>query len=673
MSAGVWLVALLAFVPARPQAVAADVDRILDDDRYLFCQAGNGYQPGFGDARWCELLGDETRRRCPGLLEVCARAGSGEEDSGEEADDPEGERAFNKRVRRQPEVQLRQMPSLAGFARIMMWLVLAGLLGWGVWALVRSAVKGERETEDDEPEPELGPDPGDSLLAAQLAAARVVETDVQRLLTRAEQAAGRGDHDAAIHDVHAALLRRLEGERLIQVDAWKTNGDFVRELRERPQLRDEVRAVVREVEQVQFGSAPAEASRYQSVRAKVLAILSRTTLALALALGLGSLTSCDGGCVPKAEADPAELAGLGTGPQGARAVAELLWANDIEARHRFRTLDQLAQSEGAIVLLAGVSLQSEEWTRLLEWVEDDGGMLIVATGAELSAELELDYRYTGEETGLAVHGMIGDLLPEPLELRAPPGRSLAREDLYGVATLLERFGPSDDSESWWYQDRVYAVVQDVGDEGGKIAVFAEPELFTNAALAVGDSGALLVNLLRWAEIDEVEFVDSFTGAGSQTPFESVRNGRLGPLFIQLLLFVALLYLAVGLPFARLRDRHSQRRRAFAEHVRTLGQRYAQARAARHVAAAYSGWALDRLRERLAPGAARGLLPLAQAIAARTGRDEGAVMQILVEAHGLREPGASRGGPAELALIRKLAHLLAETAGASSASRDPGRS
>jgi hypothetical protein len=168
-------------------------------------------------------------------------------------------------------------------------------------------------------------------------------------------------------------------------------------------------------------------------------------------------------------------------------------------------------------------------------------------------------------------------------------------------------------------------------------------------------------LLRSAEVEEVEFVNSYTGSGADDPFESVREAKLGALFLQILLFLALLYTMVGLPFARLRDPPQQRRRAFVEHVRTLGQRYAQARAARYVAVHYCGWALDRLRTRLQPGSARGLHPLAVAIAARTGRPEGEIMQILVEAQELRESDAfaSRGGPSELELMRRLSDLLTQ--------------
>ena len=156
------------------------------------------------------------------------------------------------------------------------------------------------------------------------------------------------------------------------------------------------------------------------------------------------------------------------------------------------------------------------------------------------------------------------------------------------------------------------------------------------------------------------------GGGADTPFESVQNSKLGWLFIQILVFLAVLYAAVGLPFARLRDGVTRKRRSFGEHVQTLGQRYAQAKAARYVASLYAGWALDRLRERSNTGASGGgLHALAVALAARTGRDEAHIMRLLVEANDLRNNSdlSTRGSSADLELIRQLASLLEATGGA----------
>src|SRR5690606_16946111 len=121
------------------------------------------------------------------------------------------------------------------FAKLLMWALLIG----GAIAIVVVIVKNlVRDRDDDTPEPDAEPDADESLVAARAEAMRVVETDVRRLLARAEQAAARGDHEAAINDVYAALLRRLEGEQLISVERFKTNGDYLADLRSRPPLRD---------------------------------------------------------------------------------------------------------------------------------------------------------------------------------------------------------------------------------------------------------------------------------------------------------------------------------------------------------------------------------------------------------------------------------------------------
>lgn len=660
-----WLAAaLLAGEPASRGAVSRELDEIFEQDRYYFCAADNHYQPSDVDQRWCDLAAMHDLRRCPGFARVCGKelepkapglppgsrhGGSGEGDGGGGPGD------VNKNAREEREREEVSMPDLGGFAQVLMWGLLIGLAIGVIVSIVRNRVDGRGDDESPTPEPDAA---GESLIAARIEAMRVVETDVQRLLARAEAAAARGDHAGAIADVHAALLRRLEGERLITLDRWKTNGDYIRALRSRPALRDEVREIVREVEQVQFGATPAGPERYRDIRAGVLAIVGRAALVLALGLGLGAHTACGDG-----PANVSSLAGLGTGPSGQRAVGELLLAFDIEARHRYRDIDQLAQTKGAIVLLADVDLEPEDWERLLAWVEHDGGVLIVATGLNFPREIGVDYVSSLDVTPDLTPTRSAPLL-QGLDCEAPAGRTLSARAGVGLFTMLERQTPRPfatlfgDPSSTLDADP-YVVRRALGE--GQIFVFAEADLFTNAGLLIADNGACLVNLLRGADVEQVEFVDSYTGAGAEDPFDTVAEAKLGALFLQIMLFLALLYAMVGLPFARLRDPPTQRRRAFVEHVRTLGQRYAQARATHYVAVHYCTWALDRLRARLQPGSARGLHPLAVAIAARTGRPEAEVMQILVEAHELRESGlsAARGGPGELALMRRLSALLAQ--------------
>ena len=105
------------------------------------------------------------------------------------------------------------------------------------------------------------------------------------------------------------------------------------------------------------------------------------------------------------------------------------------------------------------------------------------------------------------------------------------------------------------------------------------------------------------------------------------------------MLLALLFLWKGRAFARLRDPPAEARRAFADHARALGLAYARARASRHVTGLYAVWALERLRERVHRAGRQGLIPLAEAIAARTGRPEAEVMSVLVEAAGARDEAA----------------------------------
>ena len=95
-------------------------------------------------------------------------------------------------------------------------------------------------------------------------------------------------------------------------------------------------------------------------------------------------------------------------------------------------------------------------------------------------------------------------------------------------------------------------------------------------------------------------------------------------------------------------------------MRALGLVYARARATRRALANYSGWALDRLRERLQPGMDPSLHGLADAIAARTGRAQGAVMRVLVEARSAQDdPARDTSTPDDLQTMRDLDRLIAE--------------
>src|SRR5439155_10326928 len=90
----------------------------------------------------------------------------------------------------------------------------------------------------------------------------VVESDVERLLSRARRAAAEGRFADGIGDAYAALLRQLEGERLLRIDPWRTYGDYLRDLRPKPDVRTGVGRVIRAVEGVQFGREEPSSERF---------------------------------------------------------------------------------------------------------------------------------------------------------------------------------------------------------------------------------------------------------------------------------------------------------------------------------------------------------------------------------------------------------------------------
>src|SRR5262249_34846439 len=119
-----------------------------------------------------------------------------------------------------------------------------------------------------------------------------VETDVERLLARARAAAARGDYGRAVDDAYAALLRRLDGDGLIRIHISRTNADYGGDRKVQPERAGPVRAVVRDVERVQFGAPPASAEVFDSVLGRVVPIAQRSLAAVLLVLAIGASLSC---------------------------------------------------------------------------------------------------------------------------------------------------------------------------------------------------------------------------------------------------------------------------------------------------------------------------------------------------------------------------------------------
>jgi hypothetical protein len=648
---------------------------VLDGERYRFCHEKD-YPLTPAEHAWCPLLG-ERNESCPALPEACklppverrfgfgglggARgAGRGSKGAGEPGPRPEMDD-----TRRRPQEPIL-LPNLAGLAQVLMVALVAAFLIVVVRALAKHFVRArdEGQTAADEAKP------GAPSAAEEAAPRGPVETDVDRLLARARAAAGQGDYARAIDDAYAALLRRLDGDGLIDIHPSRTNGDYVRSLGERPDLKGAVREVVRDVERVQFGDAKPSEPMFRAVLARILPLVGRGAAAVLFCFGLSALVSCT--TLDRATRHGGESLHGDPSPSGTAALVELLGKVEIDARYRTGKLTQVS-GKGTLLLLPGVHTDEETWAHLLRWVREEGGHLVLA-GVAPPAEMAMRFEPGGDETSVTI-ALQHQTAYGSGRLLLPPGERLVadasdEDDFMGLLLLRG--------------ERSYAVKRVEG--AGSVSVFADARLFSNAALAVPNDAAFLQRFLGTNE--RVEIADDWTGVGASTPFESVHKAQLTPVVAQLFVLLALLYLWRGRAFARLRDPPAEGRRAFADHARALGQAYARARASRHVLGLYAVWALERLRERVHRAGRQGLVPLAEGIAARTGRSEAEVMAVLVEAHGARDEAAppSSFGPrsvragrgakapkreeaaADLALMKELSGFLAATGG-----RRPGRS
>jgi len=501
------------------------------------------------------------------------------------------------------------------FAQVLLFT----LIGVGVALLIRAIAKHlswGKKKKDDEPE-----EVAKEATAAQTVVPEKrgpVETDVERLLARAQAAAQRGDFTKAVEDTYAALLRRLDGAGLIEIHPSRTNGDYVRALYERPDLRGNVRDIVRDVERVQFGATAPSAQVFRAVFDRVLPIATRAIGVLALVFGLGALTSCDKKSGPGAAAPKGD-----TGPYGTAALEELLEERGRDVKHRSLPLMRIEDEDHdkTLLLLRGAELDKETWDRVIEWT-NEGGTIVVAGVRHLPPELAAEpTNDPSEERALSRAGYYEDSYSyDSLDVIAPHGTAL-RTSALPEAWVLRR------------GDRPYAIGTQLGK--GRAYVFAERALFTNIAFTVGDNASFASKFLYDLGHD-VELCDIWTGAGAGSPLDSMRKARLTPVIVQLLALALLFLVWRGAHFGLPRDPPARNRRAFADHVRALGNIYARAKASEHALGNFSAWAIERLRERFQRGTRSGLSPLAEAIAARTGRSEGEVMRVLVEAQSARE-------------------------------------
>lgn len=529
----------------------------------------------------------------------------------------------------------------AGIARILFF----GLLALFIAYIVRMIIKNVMADSDTPPDDAAEDEPAKvAPTTAQAAIRGPIETDVERLLARARAAAQRGAFAQAIDDLYAALLRRLDGDGIINIQPFRTNGDYLREVRrERSEIAPDVRSILSDVESVHFGARSPSAELFSRIHDRVVPLVSKALGVIFFIFAISTITSC--GHIAGSDWDESEETSAAStepfrgdsSPSGIHGIVTLLEPIGVDMRQHRRPLEDLPDPGiSTLVILPDFDIDDIGVGRLHDWVKS-GGHLVFAGGKAIPewAGAVLETTQTSKSPakpgrGQAFH--LGDIsMPLP---RGP----VLRCEIY--ETLLTR------------DSLCYAMQRTI--EKGDVFVFADDRWFMNIALAVDDNASFLLSFFGAAH-HRVHVLDGRTSMGANTSIDSITNSHLWPVILQLFLLLGVAFLWRGRAFGTLRDAKVEQRRAFADHVRALGLAYARSGASRHVLGIYAGWAIERLRERLPREGRRGLSGLAEALAIRTGKSTGEVMSALVDLTDAQKetaPMSSRSAVAPSRAARK---------------------
>ena len=601
---------------AQPPWEKFELDRKLGDllTKHDFCREGD-YQIPLEERSLCGLS-EAAKARCPGLAKAC--------DNPFFQDESPFELSFD----------WLDLSDLAFALQLLIWVLILVALALLVVFVVRRIVMA-RES------PDAAESPAPPPVELEPVSRAGSETNVDRLLARAREAAERGDYAGGMRDAYAALLHKLDQEGLIEVHRSKTNGDYRRSLASRADLHGEFSGIVRMVEACQFGSRAASRETFQAVFQRVMPLVSRS-----IGLMLLVLAACGAMACQKLDQRPRATAlGCGETPGGYSVFCELLAQRGSNVRRRIRKLDTIGDDVASMVVLDGAQLSDEEWEVIEAWVKQ-GHTLLLGT-----LPLPMDLSIERAAKACSVTWSIEESV-----------RAFYGEDTQ-LVTLREQALEVEEPASWVLTE-CDAGPTLVGTSHGEGTVFVLPStrFLTNASMAAGDNAYLATNLFR-RKGELIEIVGAWTGAGSSNPFEALNNAKLTPWLLQLLMVAVLLVLWRGRHFGLPRNPGSAGRHAFVEHIQALGLLYAKHKASRHSLANYGAWALSKLHERALPGSRGAMNELAAALSKLTGREERAVLEILIAAKSAQDEAHDTATPEEhLKTMRELASLLQATGG-----------
>lgn len=477
------------------------------------------------------------------------------------------------------------------------------------------------------------------------------EDDPERLLEEGRQLADRGELDRALYRyLHAALLA-LDKRGAVRIAKGTTHGEYVRacsDLEAKAPLRD----LVREIDLVRFGGRAPSVGGVSVAAERAARIVRRVGVGLMM-LALLLLPGC---------ASSQQLVG-GHDPAGNELLRALLEKQGLTVKRvpsslahlRLPTPETLATTPALYVDVDEVPLAAESEAHLVAWVEA-GGVLVLAgsptrwpkeLGAkdEPSHSLDVAVKTYPREWSSTSHNDDEDSDPAP---RVDHGR------LAHPAALVWR-----DSRTFVLastgDDQSYAAGQVRGK--GSVYGLASDDLLTNAGLAVPGNAAAAIAILSNVPRTDFLFASPEDGYSPPTnPFASLLNAGLGLPLLHALGALLILFLAVGIRFARPRPEPPPQRRAFTEHVAATAAVYERTKAAKHALASFSRFAELRLVKRLGKGAPDVVSLLAQ----RSGERIEVCAHVWARGLAARELEHDKPNGDEIDVLRRLTAMYSKT-------------
>jgi hypothetical protein len=444
-----------------------------------------------------------------------------------------------------------------------------------------------------------------------------------------------------------AMLRHLEIGGRLELHPSRTNGDYVRSLRQRGHDPRELRHVAREVEAIEFGGGRASAEGFSVLHERVSRLIQVTGVVI-VCLSL-ALTGCR-----KRPSPEGSVSTCGSDAAGYSVLCEALEARGLKVHRRFTAVEHVPDDVELVVVLSD-DLDDDERMVLVKWVERGGKLVLFDGSRRYDKELvPTELCKSDIELAKTAWAVPADTKPR---FRLPQARA------FGEISTKRVYASCSEPQ---YGDATSVLaapfVLEAFRGDGSIVAVADWRFATNASLAIDQNAALAASLVG-APGESVELIGAWTGTGTDLPPQSLSRSGLLPWFLQILLFGFVFALYRGSPFGSRREPVTVTRRAFAEHALALGDAYSRARASRIALVNFGSWALERLRVRLAATKHDRLSDLAGAVAARHSVSEAEVMSLVVAIRSAEDQEHDSATEAEhLAALRRLSALVKKTGG-----------